>query len=387
MRTSLYLLKHTHGGALTLAGLLIACPLCAAIAEDQPREARTAAVAVGIAGGGGGGSGQGAVVIKAIEPVDAEDQAARPDCPWLGLAIEEASEALASQLDLAPGAGLVVTHVAPDSPAAAAGLEKNDVLVEFEGQSLVHPLQLRKLVQVRKEGEKAELTFYRAGKKQTASATLGKAPPGFAAWEDDEVRKGDIFFSLGDQLRNTPIEDAIRKHLKVYRDSMGRLKIDQGKVQEEVRRSVEQARKAWQDAVRHSTNAALGALSKALKEVQRSGLLADNSASVTVRSTGERVQSIVKADESGTMVIVSNPKPRLTAHDKDGKLLFDGEIDTPEQRAKVPPELWERVEPLLDKLAPQAEEDSVNRPDPLKGNKPRRDAPRAPAPGHPAATL
>ena len=76
----------------------------------------------------------------------------------------------------------------------------------------------------------------------------------------------------------------------------------------------------------------------------------NNNASVTVRSTGQRVKSVVKADESGTIVLVCNPKPHLTAHDKDGKLVFDGEIDTPEQRAKVPPELWEKVEPLLDKV-------------------------------------
>jgi S1-C subfamily serine protease len=36
--------------------------------------------------------------------------------------------------------------VAPDSPAAKAGLEKNDVLAELEGQLLVVPAQLRKLV-------------------------------------------------------------------------------------------------------------------------------------------------------------------------------------------------------------------------------------------------
>lgn len=56
-----------------------------------------------------------------------------------------------------------------------------------------------------------------------------------------------------------------------------------------------------------------------------------------------------------------------TAHDKDGKLVFDGEIDTPEQRAKVPPELWEKVKPLLDKVAPQAEEEPETNPAPSSG--------------------
>jgi len=285
MRTCLYILKNTRGCALALAGVLITGQLCTAIAGDEPPETAAVAVAVDTGGGvsasagGGGGSSESTVVIKAIEPASAEDQSARPDRPWLGIAIEEASEALASQLDLGAGVGLVVTYVNPDSPAGKAGLQKNDVLVEFEGQSLVHPMQLRKLVQVRKEEDKVELTFYRAGKKQTASATLAKAPPRFGAFEDERRGMGglDPFLPL---FSKPPGGDAVRNRLKMELDSLGRLKIDQNKVQEEVRRSVEQARKAWQDAVRHSTNAALGALSKALKEVQRSGLLADKSASV-----------------------------------------------------------------------------------------------------------
>ncbi len=87
----------------------------------------------------------------------------RKDVPWLGVSASEAPEALAAQLNLKPGAGLVVTYVAPDSPAAKSGLRKNDLLVEFDDQPLVHPAQLRKLVRVHKEGEPAKLGFYRAG--------------------------------------------------------------------------------------------------------------------------------------------------------------------------------------------------------------------------------
>jgi hypothetical protein len=57
----------------------------------------------------------------------------------------------------------------------------------------------------------------------------------------------------------------------------------------------------------------------------------------------------VKTDETGTIILVGPPNLRLTARDKDGKVLFDGEIETAEQRAKVPSEVWERVEPLIEK--------------------------------------
>ncbi|MGH7972711.1 MAG: hypothetical protein ACREIC_28695, partial [Limisphaerales bacterium] len=57
------------------------------------------------------------------------------------------------------------------------------------------------------------------------------------------------------------------------------------------------------------------------------------------------------------IVLIANPKLYLTAHDKDGRLLFDGEVDTPEQKDKVPRDLWEKVEPLLGKMnaSPAAE--------------------------------
>jgi hypothetical protein len=175
--------------------------------------------------------------------------------------------------------------------------------------------------------------------------------------------------------------------MQALRDSLGHLKNDQSKAAEEVRRGMEQARKAWKDAFRYSSNSAWAPAAKALKELQRSGVAVDNNASVTVRSTGQSVKSIVKADESGTFVLVSNPKPHLTAHDKDGKLLFDGEIDTPEQRAKVPPELWEKVEPLLDKVAPNAEDESEGKPAPPKRPSPRDNRPPTPMPPGRAPTL
>jgi hypothetical protein len=385
-------MQNTHDWLLALAGIFMACQFQTALADDQaPQPGLAEATVQGDLGGvgiavNGAGSNQSATVVKGVEPLAQGDPPARYNRPWLGVGVEEASEALATQLNLAPGVGLVVTFITPDSPAAKAGLEKNDVLVEFEGQPLVHPAQLRKLVQVRKEGDKVELAFYRAGKKQTVSATLGKTPPGFGLLEDGEALKGDLA-GLRREFRAWPLGDTWRDALNAYRDQLGHFKIDQGKVQEEVRRSLEQARKATEDALSYSTNAFSEASAKALRELQRLGVMSDRGASVTVRSSGEKVRSIVKADESGTIVIVSNPKPRLTAHDKDGKLLFDGEIDTPEQRGKVPPEVWEKAEPMLDKLAPKAEEEPASQPAPPRRPIPRPEGPRTPPPGSAPTTL
>jgi len=375
MTTYTQTLKRIAGGLLALAILMAASRLGAAEPEEQTQQFGTGTVTVTAGGGGGAVIGPGEISIDSIDSFTDAAQPPRKDRPWLGVSVEEGSEALAAQLGLAPGSGLVVTYVSPDSPAAKAGLQRNDVLADLESQLLVHPAQLRKLIQGRKQGDAIQLTFYRAGQEQAASATLGKTPAGLGLFDEDAPWRTELR-----RLPEMLPPDALRDQIKALRNSLGNMKLDQSKVQEDVRHSLEQARKALQDALQSSSNAAWGPAVKAFKEIQRSGSFSEGGSSVTVLSTGKRVKSIVKADESGTIVLVSNPKPHLTAHDKDGKLVFDGEIDTPEQRDKVPTELWEKVEPMLDKVAPKPVDELEAKPAPPPGAPPRLKRPPAPMP-------
>src|SRR5512133_1861935 len=70
------------------------------------------------------------VVIEDLEPSASEG--GRREVAWLGLATEESSEAVTSQLGLKTGEGLIVMFVAPDSPAGKAGFQKNDLLLELD---------------------------------------------------------------------------------------------------------------------------------------------------------------------------------------------------------------------------------------------------------------
>ena len=292
------------------------------------------------------------VIIKTLELPGAAGE--RKEVPWLGVGTDEAPAALASQLRLDPGVGLVVTFVAPDSPAAKAGLQKNDLLVEMEGQSLVLPAQLRKMIQSRKEGDTIKLAYYRHGQKESVSATLAKSAAAAALseattfWVDSE--------NMGPAHARGYAADANLKgmndHLVILHKALNEAKVNQRNVQLEVQRSMEQAQKAYQDALRQTSNSAkaLGPARQALEELAKSGVFVDNNTTVTVRSTRNASKNVVKADDSGTIVIVSNPKMRLTAHDKEGTLLFDGEIETAEQREKVPKDLWKKVEPLVEQL-------------------------------------
>jgi hypothetical protein len=63
---------------------------------------------------------------------------------------------------------------------------------------------------------------------------------------------------------------------------------------------------------------------------------------------------------------VANPKKRLTAHDKDGKLAFDGEIETSEQQEKVPKDVWKKVQPMIEQLNQAIENAPAAEPAPKK---------------------
>ena len=267
----------------------------------------------------------------------------------MGVAVSEASEALISQLGLPPGVGLEVTYVASNSPAAKAGLEKNDVLTKLEDQSLVLPAQFRKLVQVRKEGDKVKLAYYRHGKEQTTFITLAKTD--LAGDEDLTGRMNKLNALLTEDIKGSG-------------GTFGSIKFDQDKIQEQVGRSMKEARRAYELALRNFTNSSsnFDEAAKRFDLLTKSGVMLDNDAAVTVRTTSKSARSLVKADDSGTIVIVANPDLRLTAHDKQGKLLFDGDIQNSEQQSKVPPDLWQKVEPLLKKMQADSKLESEDEP-------------------------
>ena len=347
---------------------------------------------VGSAGGSGGGvvtfssrdgsGGPAHVIVKTIGGEGGGDLAAGAESAWLGLSTDDPPEALTAQLGLRPGEGLLVTYVATNSPAAKAGLQKNDVVVEFEGQKLVLAPQLRKLVRMHKEGDKVELTYFRGGKKQTASATLGKTRAGFGFFGEGGSLEG--LKQLPFQLRELVSEDGMKEHLKQLQEALARAGVDREHIEVEVRKGVEQARKAVAEAMAQTREARRGLAPRpprALEELARNGVEVDKDATVTIKSHNDSLRTMVKSDDSGTYVLVANPTKKLTAHDKDGKLVFDGEIETSEQQDKVPREVWRKVEPMLEQLNQAPAAPAVPR-----GHRPPR-APLAPSapPAPPAA--
>lgn len=93
---------------------------------------------------------------------------------YLGVATTPVTPEMAAQLKLPRGVGLAVVHVMPDSPAAAAGLVEHDVLHKLDDQIIVNPDQLRTLVQNRAAGDTVTLTLIRQAQPMTQTATIAQ---------------------------------------------------------------------------------------------------------------------------------------------------------------------------------------------------------------------
>jgi C-terminal processing protease CtpA/Prc len=110
-----------------------------------------------------------------------DDPAPADSGPWIGLRVQEAPAALRDQLGLGPDEGVVVDAVAPDGPAAKAGLKVNDLLLKLDQTPLGKPEDLRTTLQDRQAGETVVLSYMRKGTRDEAGVTLGEKPAGAPA--------------------------------------------------------------------------------------------------------------------------------------------------------------------------------------------------------------
>src|SRR6266404_3507097 len=93
---------------------------------------------------------------------------------YLGVETDEVPRVVSEQLGLPKGFGLVVEYVVPDGPAAAAGIQQNDILKMLNDQILTEPDQLSKLVRSFPEGTTITFTVLRKGKEEKIGVKLAK---------------------------------------------------------------------------------------------------------------------------------------------------------------------------------------------------------------------
>jgi serine protease Do len=95
---------------------------------------------------------------------------------WLGVYIQGIDKDLAKSFDLGDEKGALVTQVAPDSPAAAAGLEQGDVILSYNGEPIKELRDLTSKVADTAPGTDSEMKVWRHGEEMTVDVEIGTTP-------------------------------------------------------------------------------------------------------------------------------------------------------------------------------------------------------------------
>jgi hypothetical protein len=256
---------------------------------------------------------------------DGHEKAPKVPIIFLGVETSQVPTVVSEQLGLSKGLGLVVEYVVPDSPAAAAGIQQNDILKMLNDQILIEPSQLRKLLQTFSDGADVTLTILRKGQEQKVSVKLAKkerpqhdswTPRDRHDWNWDLDDTGD----LGDQMQG--LKEQLQEQLGAQR----------GMIRGAVMKAHEAARRAREDARR------------AAREIRI--LSKDNGTLKATRIDLGKAQ-IVFSDDKGEMKLENvDGNKILTAKDPQGKLVFSGPVETKEDQDKMPADVRERYEKL-----------------------------------------
>src|SRR5256714_11796335 len=294
----------------------------------------------------------------------------KPKVPitWLGVETSSIPRVVSEQLGLQRGFGLVVDYVVPDGPAAAAGVQTNDILKMFNDQILMDPDQLSKLVRSQAEGTNVTLIILRKNAEQKITVKLGKK----------EVRQHERDFGFNLNM------DEFNEKMQAFNDKMKDFKFDANfdpAIAETVRNAQRQAAQVSEEArerareevqrVREQAQRNREQAQRTLAEVQRRREEAKRARDEARHSSGEMhvfsndqgtmksttidlgKATIVFTDDKGEMKLETvDGKKILTAKDPQGKLLFSGPVDTKEEVDKLPKDVRDRYDKLEHKDLP-----------------------------------
>jgi len=95
---------------------------------------------------------------------------------WLGVQIQPLTQEIADSLKLKDTSGALVADLTPNSPAAKAGIAVGDAILALDGQTIKDSRDLSLRVSNAAPGKSVKVTYWRGGKTQDTTVTLGTLP-------------------------------------------------------------------------------------------------------------------------------------------------------------------------------------------------------------------
>ena len=93
---------------------------------------------------------------------------------WLGVLVQQITPAIAEGLGIEEAKGVLVSDVTSGGPAERAGIQRGDIIVEFDERKIDTVSQLTNLVAFTRPGTQIELGIIREGKQKNLSARIGE---------------------------------------------------------------------------------------------------------------------------------------------------------------------------------------------------------------------
>jgi serine protease Do len=126
---------------------------------------------------------------------------------YLGAMIQDLDGDLASSFGYEGSRGVLIGDVLADGPAAKAGLETGDIVIEFNGRRVDDANELRHAVAATNPGTDAKMRIFRDGKERTLRVEIGKLESSMVLAGREGSAKSDLGMSV-----QTLTPDAARQY-------------------------------------------------------------------------------------------------------------------------------------------------------------------------------
>ncbi len=129
---------------------------------------------------------------------------------WLGINIQIMNDIIAEQLKVPVDRGILINQVYKNSPAAAAGVKRGDVIIRFNGRRVTDETMIRTLLADMKPGDKIVLSILRGRKRLDIKfKTAG------GAWQAQQAAQQAALFGPTDLLQGSEVETGLAELVSV----------------------------------------------------------------------------------------------------------------------------------------------------------------------------
>jgi serine protease Do len=237
----------------------------------------------------------------------------KEDVAYLGVLATQVSDMLAGHLGLKEGEGIAVQMVAPDAPAAKAGITVNDIITRVGEKPVGSHTELSELVTGCKPGDTIRLEVIHKGKRAGLDVTLGTRPEGIDNLQPNPLIEGLPLDGVPKEMADR-IRGAIKGNLGGIRWNFGNMGED-ALTPENIQDMKNQMKK-------------MGGLK---------GLGLDFQTSSCTRMMDDEGSVEMKSTQGGK---------EATLRDKDDKVTWTGPWDTEQDKAAAPEDVRNRINRL-----------------------------------------